>query len=85
MTQSLSKNTDEVFAYSDSLFEGRLLRNKVAIITGSNKGIGETTAHLFAVHGAKVIVNGRNKEDCQNVRKTIEDFGGEAVLFATPK
>lgn len=81
MTQSLSKNTEEIFAYSDSLFEGRLLRNKVALITGSNKGIGETTAHLFAVHGAKVIINGRNEEDCRKVRNTIEEYGGEALAI----
>ncbi len=81
MTQTISKDIDDVFAYSDSLFEGRLLRNKVALITGSNKGIGETTAHLFAVHGAKVIVNGRNEKDCRRVRNDIEAFGGDATAI----
>jgi 3-oxoacyl-[acyl-carrier protein] reductase len=34
-----------------------LLDNKVAIITGSGRGIGAATAKLFAQHGAKVVVS----------------------------
>ena len=33
------------------------LKNKIAIITGSSKGIGKSTALLFAKEGAKVVVN----------------------------
>lgn len=35
----------------------RLLENKVAIITGSGRGIGAAAADLFAQHGAKVMVS----------------------------
>ncbi len=38
------------------------LENKVAIITGSTRGIGRATAELFAKEGAKVVVVGTKEE-----------------------
>jgi 3-oxoacyl-[acyl-carrier protein] reductase len=54
------------------------LDGKVAIITGSGKGIGKATARLFAHEGAKVIVNARSEDDIQQVVNMIGDAGGEA-------
>ncbi|MEH6570696.1 MAG: SDR family oxidoreductase [Halioglobus sp.] len=37
------------------------LREKVAIITGSTSGMGETTAEIFVREGARVVISGRNE------------------------
>lgn len=59
------------------------LRDNVVLITGASRGIGETTAKLFALHGAKVVVNYRQgAEDARRVVKEILDGGGEAVAIA---
>jgi 3-oxoacyl-[acyl-carrier protein] reductase len=40
-----------------------LLQSKVAVVTGSTRGIGLATAKAFAAHGARVVVNGRSGSD----------------------
>jgi 3-oxoacyl-[acyl-carrier protein] reductase len=55
------------------------LSDKVALITGSSRGIGAAIARLFAAHGAKVAVHGRDREALSTVRADIERDGG-AVL-----
>ncbi len=47
------------------------LTGKVAIITGSSRGIGEAIAHEMADHGAKVVITSRNLEPCQAVADAI--------------
>lgn len=49
----------------------KLLHNKVAVITGSSKGIGKAIALTFAKHGAHVVVTGTNKENIKNVTAQI--------------
>ncbi|WP_298781734.1 SDR family NAD(P)-dependent oxidoreductase [uncultured Polaribacter sp.] len=51
------------------------LKNKVAVITGANSGIGLSTAKLFLKEGAKVVLSGRRKEALDEVAKELEgDF-----------
>jgi 3-oxoacyl-[acyl-carrier protein] reductase len=55
------------------------LKNKVAIVTGSGKGIGEGIALCFAEEGAKVVVNDLNEPDARHTVDTIKNKGGQAV------
>lgn len=58
-----------------------LLQNKVAIVTGSGRGIGAATARLLAANGASVTVNyTKNKEQGEKTVKDIQQAGGKAIL-----
>ncbi|AUP77319.1 SDR family NAD(P)-dependent oxidoreductase [Flavivirga eckloniae] len=51
------------------------LKNKVAVITGANSGIGLATAKLFLEEGAKVVISGRRQEALNEVAENLEgDF-----------
>jgi len=58
------------------------LAGKVAVITGGNSGIGETTGRVFAAEGAKVILMARREEQGQAVAAAIREAGGEATFIA---
>lgn len=58
-----------------------ILRDKVAIVTGSSRGIGAATVKLLAAHGAKVAVNyAQNREKGEKVLDEITRAGGKAIL-----
>ncbi len=48
------------------------LKNKVAIITGSSKGIGLQIAHSFAEMGCKVVINSRNQTFAKEIASLIQ-------------
>jgi 3-oxoacyl-[acyl-carrier protein] reductase len=58
------------------------LKDKVALVTGSSRGLGAVIARALAANGAKVALNYlRRHEDAQAVKQEIESLGGTAGLF----
>jgi 3-oxoacyl-[acyl-carrier protein] reductase len=58
-----------------------LVEDKIAIVTGSGRGIGAATAKLLAEHGARVVVSDLNEEPALETAAAIRASGGEAIDF----
>jgi NAD(P)-dependent dehydrogenase (short-subunit alcohol dehydrogenase family) len=58
------------------------LEGKVALITGSTKGIGKAIAHRMAEQGAKVVISSRNQDACDEVAAELRGQGLEAIGVA---
>jgi NAD(P)-dependent dehydrogenase (short-subunit alcohol dehydrogenase family) len=58
------------------------LAGKVAVVTGSSRGIGRSSAELLARMGAKVVVSSRKADACQEVAEGIRKEGGDAHVIA---
>ena len=59
------------------------LKNKTALITGGNSGIGLETARLFVAEGARVIITGRNQERLDAAAKELGPNALAVVADAT--
>lgn len=58
------------------------LTGKVAIITGSSRGIGRASAFELAEHGAKVVISSRKQDACDEVAAEIAAKYGEGRAIA---
>ena len=57
------------------------LKDKVAVVTGSSRGIGRSIAECMAALGAKVVVSSRKADACEDVAREIAAHGGEAAVI----
>ena len=56
------------------------LKNKIAFVAASSQGLGKAVAIELAQEGAKLIINGRNKENLESTKQEIEKINGAEVL-----
>ena len=59
------------------------LKDKVAVITGGNSGVGAATAKLFASEGATVVITARREAALEQVAKEIAEAGGTVLAIST--
>jgi NAD(P)-dependent dehydrogenase (short-subunit alcohol dehydrogenase family) len=64
-----------------SLFD---VSGRVAVITGSSRGIGRAVAERLAEHGAKVVISSRKPEACQTVADAINTARGPGTAISVP-
>src|ERR1041384_3711478 len=64
-----------------SLFD---MKGKVAVITGSTKGIGKAIAERMAEHGAKVVISSRKAGPCEEVANALNEKHGAGTDIAIP-
>jgi 3-oxoacyl-[acyl-carrier protein] reductase len=56
-----------------------MLEDRVALVTGSSRGIGAAIAMEFARSGARVVVHGRDRDALREVEASIQNGGGQAM------
>ena len=58
------------------------LSGKVAVITGSSRGIGKAIAERMAEHGAKVVISSRKAGPCEETAKELSaEYGRECIAL----
>jgi NAD(P)-dependent dehydrogenase (short-subunit alcohol dehydrogenase family) len=60
------------------------LQGKVAVVTGSSRGIGRAIAEAFAEHGAQVVISSRKGPACEEVANGINARFGAGRAIAVP-
>lgn len=76
-------NPQPIYEHDDYDNKGYKLKDKVAIITGGDSGIGRAVAVAYAKEGAKIAIvyHPNETDDATVVKKAITEVGGECLLI----
>ena len=67
----------------DSIVHAPDMKDKVVIVTGSARGIGQAIAERFATEGSRVVLADLDKDGIESVAGKIVADGGSAIPVAT--
>lgn len=73
--------TDQMTKPESSLDQAKELKDQVAVVTGSGRGIGRAIAEKLMAHGAKIVISDINEELCN---KTAGELVGQGDVIAVP-
>lgn len=76
-------NPNPIYKIEELCKGSNKLKDKVAIITGGDSGIGRAVSLAYAKEGAKIAIIYLNEhEDAEKTKKLIEDINGECILIS---
>lgn len=79
---SIHPTITEMIGEKEGLQPGNSFAGQVVVITGASRGLGAYLALMFAIQGAKVVINYLSStKEARRVQQEIEQFGGEAVIL----
>src|SRR5438309_2050902 len=58
------------------------VRDRVALVSGSTRGVGEAVARRLAAAGMSVVITGRSEQAGREVERSIRDSGGRALFVS---
>ena len=57
------------------------IKNKIALVTGSSRGIGKSCALSLAKEGVKVVISGRDKNTLNNTLTEIKELSPQSIAI----
>lgn len=73
--------TTEQMTKPELLEAAKPLKDQVAIVTGSGRGIGRSIAERLMAHGAKIVITDINEELCKQTADELQKQGGEVIAL----
>jgi 3-oxoacyl-[acyl-carrier protein] reductase len=64
---------------AETLDQAKELKDQVALVTGSGRGIGRSIAEKLMAHGAKIVISDINEELCNQTASELQAQGGEVI------
>jgi 3-oxoacyl-[acyl-carrier protein] reductase len=71
--------TDQTTKTETNLDQAKELKDQVAIVTGSGRGIGRAIAEKLMAHGAKIVISDINEELCSQTASELREQGGDVI------
>lgn len=71
--------TDQITKTQESLTAAKPLKDQVAVVTGSGRGIGRAIAETLMAAGAKIVISDINEETCNQTANELCESGGEVI------